>query len=193
MRSAPGRHRHDHVSRPTPPAGRPGPWRNFAGPGWLRPPCRKRQRSARAQDGRAPDHGRAADAAVRQGAGPGVHRGRPVPCLQGQRYGNARQRGLCFAHGDGFPGLAAHDRRSRRQAVDALARRAQGAAVANPDHTARLRRGLERHRQVDRRAARPAAADGGPFARARAMPSSTAPTNTSRRPTATASTTKAST
>ena len=36
------------------------PWRSFAGPGRLRPPCRKRQRSARAQDGRAPDHGRAA-------------------------------------------------------------------------------------------------------------------------------------
>ena len=53
------------------------------------------------------------------------------------------------------------DRRHGRTAAVAQRRPASRPSRAHPDHPPRLRRGLERHRPVDRRAARPAAEGGG--------------------------------
>ena len=90
-----------------------------------------------------------------QGAGARVHRGRH---LAGTSSPTARSipddADYVALAAERVRRLAAGGRRPGGAAADALARRAARAALAHPDHPPRLRRGLERHRQVDGRAAR---------------------------------------
>ena len=81
------------------------------------------------------------------------HRGRHPPAAAPQRRDRAGRRHLQGPARQQFRRLAAGGHRPGREAAVAVARSADGHAGAHPDHPARLRRGLELHRQMDRRAA----------------------------------------
>ena len=136
---------------------------------------------------------RPAPAARRPAAGARIHRGRHLAGLSAQRHRDAAEPAVS-------PDDAAQFRDWRltvdglvAQPADALARRHPRHAGAHPDHHAQLRRRLERDRPVDRRPARPRAARRPSSRPRRATSCSTASTSWCARPTAAASTTRAST
>ena len=126
--------------------------------------------------GRRTDRRRAAGADARRCAGPGVHRGRHLAGVQGQRLGQSADAGI--------PGDGRRRLRHYRLQVGGLVERPlsldlaqlRALAFAHPDHPPRLRRGLELHRQVEGRAAGHAARPGRSAAEARATWCSAAPT-----------------
>ena len=78
-----------------------------------------------------------------------------------QRHARSARRRLRGAAAGRLRRLPAERRRPGRAARSSFTlARAARAAVAHPDHAPRLRRGLELHRQVEGRAARPAARPG---------------------------------
>ena len=150
-----------------------------AGPGRLRPACR-RPSGSRSVLG----VGRAAERrASRKLVTPRK--------AMAQEFAEADRSPQFRSNGTADPGTDDYQRAGRRtasptagwrstawssQPSELLARRAARAAGAHADHAPRLRRGLERHRQVEGRAALGAARRGAADSRRRATSCSTAPT-----------------
>ena len=103
--------------------------------------------------GRHADRDDAALLPLADDARPRVHRGRHSAGLPRQRLDQSGRAGICGAGAERFRRLEAQGRRPGREPDGVLARRPPRHAVAHPDHAPRLRRGLELHRQVDRRPA----------------------------------------
>ena len=89
-----------------------------------------------------------------------ICRERHLALVQAERHIGPAGPNLQGARRQAVLHLPARDRRPREPAVELLAGGPAPDAVAHPDHAPRLRRGLELHRQVDRRAAERAAEQG---------------------------------